>query len=213
MGFHRTALGSAVIVAVLAAAGCGSGAAQPPRPAPSGTHAAPSPAGSPTPPPPAATGPEVNPQGDIPDNQVFVTYSAPDHSYSVKVPEGWSRTGTTAVTFTDKLNSIRLEAAARPTRPTTATAQADLSAIKASAGHFSGGTVKTVTRKSGPVIVALYRADAPADPVTGKVRNDDVERYEFWKAGHLVILTLAGPHGADNVDPWRIVTDSFRWTP
>ncbi|MDT7564604.1 MAG: hypothetical protein QOG76_3228, partial [Pseudonocardiales bacterium] len=26
-------------------------------------------------------------------------------------------------------------------------------------------------------------------------------------------LTLSGPKGADNVDPWRKVTDSLRWTP
>jgi hypothetical protein len=61
-------------------------------------------------------------------------------------------------------------------------------------------------------VVAFYRADAAADPVTGKVVNDDIERYQFWKNGTLVTLTLSGPHGADNVDPWRIVTDSFRWT-
>ena len=41
--------------------------------------------------------------------------------------------------------------------------------------------------------------------------HDAVERYEFWKAGTEVVLTLSGPQGADNVDPWRIVTDSFGW--
>ena len=56
-----------------------------------------------------------------------------------------------------------------------------------------------------------YRADADPDPVTGKVVHDDVERYEFWKAGKTVILALSGPQGADNVDPWRIVTDSLAW--
>ena len=30
--------------------------------------------------------------------------------------------------------------------------------------------------------------------------------------GKDVVLTLSGPKGADNVDPWRIVTDSLRWT-
>jgi hypothetical protein len=215
----RTLLGSAAVLAVLVAAGCSGGSSRSAGTAasPSGTAASPSGTASASPAPPAASSPaagapEVNPQGDIPDNQQYVAYSPPDRSYTVRVPEGWSRTGTSPVTFTDKLNSIRLETAARPSRPAPAAVQSELAAIKATAGHFSGGTVKTVTRPSGPVLVALYRADAPADPVTGKVRNDDIERYEFWKAGRLVILTLAGPHGADNVDPWRIVTDSFRWT-
>jgi hypothetical protein len=26
------------------------------------------------------------------------------------------------------------------------------------------------------------------------------------------VLTLSGPKGADNVDPWKIVTDSLRYT-
>jgi hypothetical protein len=25
------------------------------------------------------------------------------------------------------------------------------------------------------------------------------------------VLTLSGPKGADNVDPWRIVSDSLKW--
>jgi hypothetical protein len=38
-----------------------------------------------------------------------------------------------------------------------------------------------------------------------------VERYAFWRSGREVVLTLSGAKGADNVDPWRMVTDSFRW--
>jgi len=30
-------------------------------------------------------------------------------------------------------------------------------------------------------------------------------------SGTEVVLTLAGPKGADNVDPWRTVTDSLAW--
>ena len=48
--------------------------------------------------------------------------------------------------------------------------------------------------------------------MTGKPRTDAVERYVFFHNGQDVILTLRGPKGADNVDPWRLVTDSLRWT-
>ncbi|HEY0359157.1 MAG TPA: hypothetical protein VGD11_11290 [Mycobacteriales bacterium] len=156
--------------------------------------------------------PEVNAQGDIPDNQQYVPYTPPTGGFSVKVPEGWARTASpSSATFTDKLNSIRLDVSARPGAPTTASARAEVAALGTKAGHFTAGPVKTVTRKAGTAVVAFYRADAAADPVTGKVVNDDVERYQFWANGKLVTLTLGGPHGADNVDPWRIVTDSFRW--
>ena len=157
--------------------------------------------------------PEVNAQGDIPDNQQYVAYTAPGNAYTVKVPEGWARTtGPATATFTDKLNSIRVDVTSRPSAPTPASIKAAVAALGTKAGHFAAGPVKTVTRKGGAGVVAFYRADAAPDAVTGKVVNDDIERYEFWKNGTLVTLTLAGPHGADNVDPWRIVTDSFRWT-
>jgi hypothetical protein len=157
--------------------------------------------------------PEVNPNGDIPDNQQYVAYTTPAKTYTVKVPEGWARsTGPTTATFTDKLNSIHVEVSQRPTAPTPASIRSEVAALGAKAGHFAAGPVQTVSRKAGSAVVASYRADAAPDAVTGKVVNDDVERYEFWKNGTLVTLTLSGPHGADNVDPWRIVTDSFRWT-
>jgi hypothetical protein len=45
--------------------------------------------------------------GDIPDNQVFLTYKGP--GYSLKYPEGWTRSGSPAdLTFRDKGNSIHL---------------------------------------------------------------------------------------------------------
>ena len=157
--------------------------------------------------------PEVNEAGDIPDNQVFVAYTPPAGGYTVKVPEGWARSESGgAVVFTDKLNSIRLETVGASTAPTVASVtQTDLPAIRAAAQSFEAGTVKMVTRRSGSAVLATYRADAAPNPVTGKVVHDAVERYEFWRAGKAVLLTLAGPQGADNVDPWRIVTDSFGW--
>src|SRR5204863_303939 len=54
-------------------------------------------------------------------------------------------------------------------------------------------------------------ATGPADPVTGKTRVDAVERYLFFHRAREAVLTLSGPKGADNVDPWRTITDSLRW--
>ena len=157
--------------------------------------------------------PEVNPAGDIPDNQVFVAFSPPSGGYSVKVPEGWARVQSgAALTFSDKLNSIRMETAPASAAPTVQSAQQnELPAIQATAKNFRAGTVTAVTRTAGSAVLISYGADSAPDPVTGKVVHDAVERYEFWKSGTEVILTLSGPQGADNVDPWRIVTNSFGW--
>ena len=49
--------------------------------------------------------------------------------------------------------------------------------------------------------------------MTGKVVVQSVQRYVFYRAGVEVAITLSAPAGADNVDPWRTVTDSFAWLP
>ena len=160
-------------------------------------------------------GPEVNPAGDIPDNQVFVTYSPPGGAFSVKVPEGWARTEDGGVvSFTDKLNTIRMESVPTPAAPTPASVTADeLPAIEKAASNFKAVSVEQVARSAGEAVLATYQADSAPNSVTGKVLPLDVERYEFWRNGTAVVLMLSGPVGADNVDPWKIVTDSFTWTP
>jgi hypothetical protein len=158
-------------------------------------------------------GGDVAPPGDIPDNQAFVAYSPPDNLYTVKVPEGWARKDApTAVGFTDKLNAIDIVVIDASSAPTVESAKADeVPKLAAATTCFELKSVTTVTRKAGPAVLIAYRADSAADPVTGRVVRDDVERYEFWRNGKQATLTLSAPVGSDNVDPWKIVTDSFTW--
>ena len=53
-----------------------------------------------------------------------------------------------------------------------------------------------------------YLAAAPRTPVTGKAGHRCGRALRVLHERHEVVLTLSGPKGADNVDPWRIVTDS-----
>jgi hypothetical protein len=88
----------------------------------------------------------------------------------------------------------------------------DLPKLANSVKGFKPGSVTVVRRTAGPAIRITYLAKAPSDPVTGKSGTDAVERYVFFHKGREAVLTLSGPKGADNVDPWRIVTDSVRWS-
>jgi hypothetical protein len=157
---------------------------------------------------------ETSPPGDIPDNQAFVAYTPPGGGYSVKVPEGWARTASGgAVTFTDKLNSIRMESAAATSALTVAEAKrAEVPQLAQTVNGFKAGDVSSVDRTAGKAIRIAYLADSAADTVTGKTGQNAVERYVFFHNGKKVVLTLTGPKGADNVDPWKIVTDSVRWS-
>jgi hypothetical protein len=197
----RAALAAGAVIVAIGAAGCGAASSSSSN---GGQAAKPS----------NPNAPEVNPAGDIPDNQAYVAYSPPGGGFSVKVPEGWSRsTAGGAVTFTDKLNAIRIERTPAQAPPSAGQAQrVDLPKLARSVKGFQAGSVSTVSRHAGSAVRITYLADAPANPVTGKAGKDAVERYVFFHRGQDVILTLWGPKGADNVDPWKIVTDSVTWS-
>lgn len=179
-------------------------------PTPSSPGGATAPSANPTAASPAA--PEANPPGDIPDNQVYVVYRPPGAAWQVKVPEGWARsTSGGPATFTDKLNAVTITSTQTATTPTAADVTAAVNDTDGGRPGFTWGRVDSVKRSAGTAYRTVYRVDGTADPVTGKTVNDDVETYTFWRNGQQVTLRLSGPHGADNVDPWKIITDSFRW--
>lgn len=195
----RATLAAGAAVVVIGVAGCGASSSS------SGGRASK---------PANANAPEVNPAGDIPDNQAYVAYAPPGGRFTVKVPEGWSRSSAGgAVTFTDKLNAIRVETkAAKAPLTARGARQTELPKLASSVLGFRPGKVSTVARKAGTAVRITYLAKAKTDPVTGKTGQDAVERYVFFHYGKDVILTLSGPKGADNVDPWKIVTDSVTWS-
>ncbi|MDT5093617.1 MAG: hypothetical protein QOH60_2980 [Mycobacterium sp.] len=157
--------------------------------------------------------PESSQVGDIPDTQVYVPFSSSTGLFTVSVPEGWAQSAQGAATvFTDKLNTVRIELQIASVAPTPESAQRDeVPAIQSSTGGYQFGPVRIVQRKAGEAVMITYQATSGPNAVTGKVGVDAVERYEFWRDGHEVILTLSGPLGADNVDPWRTITDSLQW--
>lgn len=114
--------------------------------------------------------------------------------------------------FTDKFNSVRVEAMSRPQAPTVTSVTTDELPMLRSLPGFRAGAVKSVHRTAGEVVLITYEMSSPPDPVTGKRITESVQRYDFWQGGIEAVLTLSGPKGADNVDPWRTVTDSFRWS-
>ena len=165
-GLSILALGTAVL------AGCGAGSS-------AGASGGSGSGGS----DPVAT--EVNPPGDIPDNQAFVAYRVPGSSVTVKVPEGWSQSGSGQdTTFTDKLNSVEIAVSSVSSAPTVDSVKAtDVASLKSSEANFQLQKVETVTRKAGDAVLLTYLADSTPDSVTNKVVRDAVERYTFYQRG------------------------------
>ena len=161
----------------------------------------------------ASSSAEVNPSGDIPDNQAYVPFNPAKGGYAVTVPEGWAQsTGATATTFSDKLNSARFQTKQAPAAPTVATVGANVvPALSSAHPGFVLTDVTPFTRTGGSGILIRFQQDAPPNAVTSGSRRQAVEEYLFWKNGAEVDLTLTSPKGADNVDPWKKITDSFTW--
>jgi hypothetical protein len=50
------------------------------------------------------------------------------------------------------------------------------------------------------------------NPVTGKRVTLSVDRYYVRKQGRRAVLDLGAPVGVDNVDAYRLISESFRWS-
>ena len=160
----------------------------------------------------AAIAPEKNPPGDIPDNQVFVQYTSP-LGFGIKVPEGWSRVERPdGARFSDKYNIIDLAVSKADQPPNATTAKAREAAELTTAGRaVEIKSVKDVKLKSGPAVVIAYASNSDPNPVTNKQIRLEHDRYLFYKDGKLAVLDMAAPQGADNVDDWSMMANSFRW--
>jgi hypothetical protein len=156
--------------------------------------------------------PEVNSAGDIPDDVAFVTYTPSAGGFTVKTPEGWSRKELpNGALFTDKYNIIQVESSTVTAPPTVASVSASVTSTLGSTKGFKLGKASIVKRKAGNVVLVTYVVNSAPNEVTGKSIPVAVERYEFFQKQTSVVLTLSGAAGADNIDPWNIVTDSLTW--
>jgi hypothetical protein len=156
---------------------------------------------------------ENNPIGDIPDDTVSVTYRS-DAGFRFKVPEGWARTTKrSSVRFTDKLNTVSASWMPASSAPTVASAkQTEVPQLELSELAFKLQGVKTVSLPGGNAVLLTFQENSRPNAVTGKQYRLDVQRFEFFSNGTEAVLTLSSPVGADNVDPWRLISESFAWS-
>ncbi len=144
--------------------------------------------------------------GDIPDNQVFLSFrDAPAH-YSMKYPEGWAQQGAGKnVTFRDKNNIVRIVVAASGPL-TKASIQSDTEKL-----HIVH-PLQATTISGSPAFKVSYSTVSAANAVTGKRVNLVVDRYYLWHGGQRAVVDLGTPVGVDNVDAYRMMIESFRWS-
>jgi hypothetical protein len=157
--------------------------------------------------------PEKNPTGDISDSQVFIKYSSVKGGYSLSVPEGWARKEQEAsVDFIDKLDGVRVvisNLSQAPTAESIKTDQAD--ALSKSGKAVKINKIQSISLSNGKAVKVTFTSNSEADAVTGKQVRLDNESYYFYNNGKLATLTVWAPLGADNIDQWKKMSDSFSW--
>jgi hypothetical protein len=150
--------------------------------------------------------------GDIPDNQVFLTYRSTSAGYSIRYPEGWARAGSAReVTFQDKSNIVRVAVGSGPA-PTPRSVGAELARERPKTPSLRvTARPRTVTLKGRRMVKAVYTTRSRPNSVTGKRVLLVVDRYELARGGKRATVDLGTPKGVDNVDAYRLMIESFRW--
>jgi hypothetical protein len=156
---------------------------------------------------------ESNPPGDIPDSIAFVPYRSAKGGFTITTPEGWARTQSgDSVLFTDKLNTVVVSWTPATSAPTVTSAkQGEMPTLQRTTRAFALKSISSTSLPAGPAVLIDYQANSDPNRVTGKQYRQDILRYELFHAGKEFVLSLLSPVGADNVDPWRTVTESFSW--
>ena len=149
--------------------------------------------------------------GDIPDNQVFLTFHDKAAAYSISYPEGWAQTGSDGdVSFRDKNNLVHI-VVGPGAQPTAASVKADLAKERARTPSLQAGTPQPLALKAGKAFKVTYTTESAPNAVTGKRVKLTVDRYVLAKGGKRAIVDLGTPVGVDNVDAYRMMAQSFRW--
>jgi ketosteroid isomerase-like protein len=116
------------------------------------------------------------------------------------------------VTFTDKLNTVVVSWASASSAPTAATVKkTEVPLLASTERAFKLVSITTATLPAGPAVLVEYQANSEPNAVTGKQYRLDVQRYVLFRNGREIAIGLRSPVGSDNVDPWRIVSESFIW--
>ena len=150
--------------------------------------------------------------GDVPDNAVFLTYHQATLGFSIKYVEGWQvTTQPDGVVIRDKDSSETVAVVATTAEPAAYASGTDLPALQGQAG-FKLIKQDTVKVGGSTYVHIAYHLPSPPDPVTGKQVPSTVDRYYIKGTGTIAIVSLATPDGVDNVDAFRLMIESFKWS-
>ena len=151
--------------------------------------------------------------GDIPDNQAFITFTNAGAGYTIKYPEGWAQKGSGSdVTIRDRSTVLHVvvSTGAPPSATSVAAELAVLATTSPTLKVTGPPTLVAVGNQSA--VKATYETMSEPSPVTGKRVTLVVDRYVLTHGGRVMVVDLGTQRGVDNVDAFRLMIESVRWT-
>ena len=157
--------------------------------------------------------PEINPPGDIPDSQVFVSYASRKGGYELDVPEGWARTGQDGdVVFTSKLDGLSVTITETKSKPDLQSVSQDqVERLRKTDRAVTIKSIGNSRRKNSVAVRMVYESNSEPNPVTNKQVRLENNTYIYYRNSKAAELRLWAPVGADNIDQWNRISNSFRW--
>ena len=150
--------------------------------------------------------------GDVPDNAVFLTFAGANPGFSIQYVEGWQVTPQPyGVAIRDKDSSETVAIVAAHTDVPAYVASIDLPALQAQPG-FKRIRQDMVKAGGSSYVHLVFHVTSPPDAVTGKQVPQTVDRYYVPGPNSLAVVSLATPDGVDNVDAFRQMIESFKWS-
>lgn len=206
---RKNALTIVLALCMSVLAGCGGTSSTPPAQTPAPTQPS---SASTEQPVPVISSTQAS-GSDIPDTQVFITYTSSPGTYQVDVPEGWAQTTNgTDVNFVNNLNALHVTLTSAATQPTASSVRNDQAVTLQQTGRAVRNVqVQDIRLPNRPAVLITYTSNSDPNSVTNKQIRLENNRYLFFKNGKLATLTLSAPVSADNVDQWARIARSFKW--
>jgi hypothetical protein len=109
------------------------------------------------------------------------------------------------VTFTSKLNQVEVRWGAR------SSAKREINALGRKVPAFQLEKLSDVSLPGGRASLIQYQQNSKPNALTGQQYRLERLQFDFVRGSREVALTLSSTVGADNVDAWRTISESFRW--
>jgi hypothetical protein len=97
--------------------------------------------------------------------------------------------------------------------PTTAAVDQQMKDLQAKTPSLKAGAATAMTISGAPAIKVTYTTMSTPNAVTGKTTILMVDRYYLSHNGRLAVIDMGTPQGVDNVDAYRLMSESFTWAP